>query len=131
MSEFGVNGYSGDIIGYFFENENVQRGTTVPITLTLTVNNAPVDVAGYEMLLSFDEELASADADTPFLEVDIPISGVATDGTFSGDVTDEQTFSLPEGSVYISLKYIDASGKTFIKDMVKYAVVSCVNPKRA
>ncbi len=125
-----VNEYSGNILGALFPNGNVVRGNTYPVTITLKKDSLPVDITGYQMYLSFDQALTCDDLQPPYLEKEIPIAN-PSEGIFSGSISDDDTFSLPNGYIYISVKYIDNAGQAFIVDMVKAKVDSCLNPKRA
>lgn len=130
MGENGVNGFSGDALDEIFPNAVVVRGNTVPATFILTDEGTPIDITDYELYLSFSLALECADGTPPELESLIPVAD-AVNGVFSGFVADDDTFELAMGTIFVSVKYIDADGQTFITDMARYNVVNCINPKRA
>lgn len=125
----GINGHSGDILDLIFPLELIVRGSTVPLDITLT-DNLVTDYTGYKIYLSFDTVLTCVEGHIPDLEIDVPLVS-ATEGTFFGYLTDDDSFAFSAGNINISLKYIDADERTFIADMAQYKVVNCINPKRA
>lgn len=125
----GINGYSGDILSEFFNLGVVVRGNTVPLDLTLD-DGATTDYTGFSMIMTFDTVITCEDGHVPDLEIEIPLVD-ATNGIFSGYLEDDDSFSFAPGNINISLKYIDSDGRSFILDMDKYKVVSCINPRRA
>jgi hypothetical protein len=125
----GLNGFNGAVLREIFPHGEITRGQTYPVTIILKENGTPVVVTGYQMLISFDDTLACVDGGTPLYVYEVPITD-DQNGTFSGLIPDDATFGLPMGNIYVSIKYIDLAGNTFIQDMVRTKVSSCVNPTR-
>jgi hypothetical protein len=126
----GISGYSGEILDYLFKNQVIVRGNTIPITLIKKTDGVADPITGYEMWMTFASAVDCDLGDTILIESQIPIAD-ALNGVFSGYITDDETHGLTVSTVYVSIKYIDPDGQSFIFDMGKYKVKPCVNPKRA
>lgn len=123
-----INEFSNEALEVIFPNGNVVRGNTYPVTVTIKDDGVAHDITGYALYVSFHSTLTCED--TPDVQADIPITDAAG-GIFSGFVTDDDTYNLNAGNTYVSIKYIDDDGHTFIFDMAKIKVVNCVNSIRA
>jgi len=140
----GMNGYSGELLRQWFAPESeidgvsfrsdgsVTKTDTIPIWLQLQ-NDAgdPLrDIANEKLVISFATSVSCLLANELSLEVEISPSVPAIDAIFAGAISDDETFLLPVGIIYVSLKHIDANGVTNILDMCKTKVNACVSQRR-
>ena len=116
----GYNGYSGKTFRCF------TKGDTLPFKFTIKNSDGtiPATIATWTVWVAFSDTLVDADnpaASDDLLEVEIPLTDEAT-GVFSGNVSDTESNSLPDGLCFATAKYVDAAGATRIIDMAQLEV---------
>lgn len=125
MTVTGMYGYTGDSF------EDIVRGETIPFSFQFMKEDevTPIVVTGWKVYISFTSEVNCDDAVSPDLEV-VLLPQDADNGIISGYISDDETFSLPEGTIYGSIKWIEPDDRTYIIDMGKLKVYPCINPRR-
>jgi hypothetical protein len=114
----GINGYPGFISDFV-------RGTTKDFIISISRDGQPVDITGSKFYITFayDQDPATA----PALEIVIDPPTNPTEGKTLGEITDTDTWSLNAGSVYYSVRYINASGAAYVIDMAKIKVNEAIS----
>ncbi len=123
MNPIGLDGHTGKFFPEF------SRGETLPFSFQILEEDeiTPIDITGWKLYLTFATEQG---LDSGFVEV-ILLPQDAANGIFSGSVTDDETFSLDAGTIYGSIKIINATGEAYLIDKARLTVGECVNPRRA
>ncbi len=115
---YNYPGFLGDII----------RGDTLDFMITMKDSAGdPLDISGSKFYLTFDTAL---DPDgTPFLQITIDPTD-PTEGKTTGEVTDDQTFSMQPGTWFYSIRFINALGAAYVLDIGRIKVRDGVSGKR-
>ncbi len=118
----GINGYTGESFGDF------TRGDTIPFSFQFMEADqiTPIPVDGWIILISIDTALTCS---TPLLEVTLTATDPAM-GIISGEISNDESYTLLPNDYYISAKYVKPDGRAYMIDMGQIEVFSCVNERR-
>lgn len=119
----GIDGYSGAYL------RDITRGETVLFSLIFEDYDTddPIDVSDCKMYVAYNTDKTCSN---PLLET-IILPQDALGGIMAGSVPDDDTFGLPVGKMYGSIRFITPNGETHIIDKARLKVHQCINPRRA
>ncbi len=109
----GIENYPGFISDFV-------RGTTKDFVITITRDGQPVDLTGSKFYISFAYDMDPDTAPELVITIDPPTDPV--NGRTVGKITGQQTWSLRDGVVYYSVRWITAAGDPYVIDMGKIKV---------
>jgi len=134
-------GYDGDMVNALTANESgyIAKSDTRPVTVymgadgsTLDDDGLPTpreDITGWLLYVAFYSGETCAAVDLILESIISPQDAV--NGIFSGDISDDETFSLPIGEIYVSIFTINNSGQKEIFDMAQIEITPCGSDRRA
>jgi hypothetical protein len=118
----GINNYPGFL-------SDIVQGDTKDFRIAITLEGVAVDITGSTFYLTLDVDKVIATA--PELEVTITSLSDPTNGITTGTITDTETAALTAGTMYYSLRYVTAAGKTYVLDMGEITVLPGVSSRIA
>jgi len=113
----GIDGFPGFI-------KSFTRGSTKDFTIQVKKNGEVLDITGASFVVSFATEL-TADG-TPDLTVTIDPPTDPTNGKTTGQITDTQSWSLPAGKIYYTVRYINSDGKPYVIDRGRIEIFEAI-----
>lgn len=134
MEERLVNGYSGEYFAVWMPTGIITKTDTIPIWIQFVDDDGVTpagDVAGDVIVLSFAPSVECLQSGQLTLEVEMQPVSPTTEAIFSGEISDDQTYSLPPGTLYASVAHIKADGRKYILDMAEVEVICGVSERRA
>ncbi len=125
MHAIGLDGHTGRLFSTF------TRGETLPFSFQILEEDevTPINITGWRMYVAFNPVLNCADSPAPALEA-VLLPQDAINGIFSGEISDDETFSLPAGAIYGEIRIVDNIGRAFVVDKAQLTVGGCINPRR-
>lgn len=126
-----LNGYTGYVYEEYTHSGIITRASTYPFRFLFTREDAvtPLDVGGYTVYLAFATSLTCLAQGALELEVmftpDDPMTGI-----IAGEISDDETYSLPVGRIFSSAKYILPDGRSYTFDMARLQIGECISSRR-
>ena len=133
-------GYDGEMVNTLTANGSgyIAKSDTRPITFyqgaegsVLDADGLPIpreDITGWLLYIAFYSGETCAAID---LVLEVVISPQdALEGIFSGNISDDDTFLLPVGEIYVSMFTINAAGQKQIQDMAQIEITPCGSDRR-
>jgi hypothetical protein len=116
----GINGFPGFITDFV-------RGTTKDFTIVLGLGQNPIDITDCKFYITFVTKISPSEI--PVLEITIDSPTDPLNGTTTGTITDEQTYSLEARKYYYSVRFEKQNGATYVIDMGKVTVFEAITNK--
>lgn len=116
----GLNNFPGFLT-------DIVQGSTKDFVISIRKDGAPVDITGSKFYLTIDTDRDIST--TPLLEIIIDPPTDPVNGKTTGTISDSDTLSLPVGTVYYSVRYINPAGKAYVIDLGKIKVLAGVSSR--